>query len=47
MDLVDRKDVKADEIDKVEVKDVDSLAGKYVTKNRKSVSKTFLKKATS
>lgn len=46
MDLVDRKDIKADEIDKVDVKDVDSIAGKYASKNRKLVSKTFLKKAT-
>jgi hypothetical protein len=47
MDIVERKDVKADEIDKVEIKDVDSVAGKYVSKNRRLVSKTFLKKATS
>lgn len=46
MDLVERKEVKADEIDKNEVKDADSIAGRFISKNRKLVSKTFLKKST-
>lgn len=45
MDIVDRKDVKADQIDKVQIKQSESLAGRYASKNRKSTSKTFIKRA--
>lgn len=44
MDLVEKKDVKPDQIDKVDIKDPDNLTGKYISKTRKSVSKTFAKK---
>lgn len=45
MDVVDKKDVKVDQIDKVDIKDADNLAGKYISKSRKSVGKTFAKRA--
>ena len=45
MDLVEKKDVKADQIDKVDIKDADNLSGKYISKMRKLVSKTFAKRA--
>ena len=45
MDIVEKKDVKADQIDKVDIKDADNLVGKYVSKSRKIVSRTFAKRA--
>ncbi len=45
MDLADKKDVKVDQIDKVEIKDADNLSGKYISKTRKMVSKTYAKRA--
>ena len=45
MDIAEKADVKADQIDKVEIKDVDSLSGKYISKARRNASKTFLKRA--
>lgn len=45
MDLADKKDVRVDQIDKVDIKDADNLAGKYVSKARKMVSKTYAKRA--
>ena len=45
MDIVDKKDVKADLIDKVEIKDVDTLSGKYIAKSRRLASKAFSKRA--
>jgi hypothetical protein len=45
MDLVEKKDVRADQIDKVDIKDADNLSGKYISKMRKLVSKTFAKRA--
>ncbi len=45
MDIVEKKDVKVDQIDKVDIKDADNLTGKYVSKARKMVSKTFAKRA--
>lgn len=44
LDLVEKKDVKPDQIDKVDIKDPDNLTGKYISKTRKMVSKTFAKK---
>lgn len=44
IDLVEKKDVKPDQIDKVDIKDPDNLTGKYISKTRKMVSKTFAKK---
>ena len=45
MDLVEKKDVRPDQIDKVDIKDPDNLTGKYTGKTRKLVSKTYAKKA--
>lgn len=45
IDIADKKDVKPDQIDKVDIKDADNLAGKYIAKSRKMVSKTFAKRA--
>ena len=46
MDCFDRKDVKADQLDKCETKEIDTVAGRYATKLRKLAAKTFIKKAT-
>ncbi len=45
MDCAEKKDVRPDQIDKVDIKDPDNLTGKYVSKARKMVSKTFAKRA--
>lgn len=45
IDIADKKDVKPDQIDKVDIKDPDNLVGKYISKSRKMVSKTFAKRA--
>jgi hypothetical protein len=45
MDIAEKKDVRPDLIDKVDIKDADNLTGKYVSKARKMVSKTFAKRA--
>jgi len=41
MDAVEKKEVRADLIDKVEVKDQDTLAGKYIAKARRAASKSI------
>lgn len=46
MDLFDRKDVKADQFEKGSIVDLDTVAGKYATKSRKSTVKLFTKSAT-
>ena len=46
MDAVDRSEVRADQIDKVEVKDLDTTAGKFIGKARRAASKTFQRRAT-
>ncbi len=45
MDVAEKKEVKPDLIDKVDIKDPDNLTGKYISKARKMVSKTFAKRA--
>ena len=45
MDIAEKKEVKVDQIDKLEIKDADNLTGKYISKSRKIVSKTFAKRA--
>ncbi len=45
LDIVDKKEVRPDQIDKVDIKDADNLTGKYVSKARKMVIKTFAKRA--
>jgi hypothetical protein len=45
MDVAEKKEVKVDQIDKVDIKDPDNLTGKYTSKARKMVSKTFAKRA--
>jgi hypothetical protein len=44
MDSFEKKQVRADLIDKVEVKDQDTLAGKYIAKVRKAASKAIAKR---
>lgn len=44
LDMVEKKDVKPDQIDKVDIKDPDNLSGKYIGKTRKFVSKTYAKR---
>jgi hypothetical protein len=44
MDAFEKKQVRADLIDKVEVKDQDTLAGKYIAKVRKAASKAIAKR---
>lgn len=46
MDAVDKKDVRADQIDKGEIKDQDTLAGKYIAKVRRAASKSISKRLT-
>ena len=45
MDVAEKSDVKADQIDKGDVKELDTLSGKYINKARRNASKTFLKRA--
>ena len=44
MDAVEKNEVRADLIDKVEIKDQDSLAGKYIAKVRRAASKSIAKR---
>lgn len=46
MDAVEKKEVRADLIDKVEIKDQDTIAGKYISKVRKTASKSIAKRLT-
>ena len=46
MDAMDKKEIRADQIDKVEVKDQDTLAGKYVAKVRRAASRAIAKRLT-
>lgn len=44
MDIFDKKDLRADQMFKNEVKDGTDLAGKYVSAMRKNVNKRWEKK---
>jgi hypothetical protein len=44
MDALEKKEIRADLIDKVEIKDQDTLAGKYVSKVRRAASKAIAKR---
>jgi len=46
MDALERKDIRADQIDKVEIKDQDTLAGKYISKVRRAASRAIAKRLT-
>jgi hypothetical protein len=46
MDALEKKEIKADQIDKVELKDQDTLSGKYIAKVRKAASKSIAKRLT-
>lgn len=46
MDALEKKEIRADQIDKVEIKDQDSLAGKYIAKVRRAASKAIAKRLT-
>jgi hypothetical protein len=45
MDIAEKSEVKADQIEKGDTKELDTLSAKYVNKARRNVSKTFLKRA--
>ena len=44
MDLAQRKNVRPDMIDKGEMKESDSIAGKYIAKSRRATSKIFTRR---
>lgn len=44
MDIVERKDVKPELLDKYEGKDPDSVASKYAARVRKTTARSFAKK---
>ena len=44
MDCYEKKDLRADQLNKTDIKDVDTISGKYISKNRKTTSKIFEKK---
>ncbi|CAD8097716.1 unnamed protein product [Paramecium sonneborni] len=46
LDVVDRKEAKVDQFDKADVKDADTVAGRYAGKIRRAAQRTFIKKAT-
>ncbi|EAR90676.2 hypothetical protein TTHERM_01094890 (macronuclear) [Tetrahymena thermophila SB210] len=46
MDLFDRKEVRADQFEKGNIQDLDTLAGKYAAKSRKSTVRLFTKATT-
>lgn len=46
MDAVEKKEVRADLIDKVDIKDQDTVTGKYIAKVRKAASKSIAKRLT-
>lgn len=46
MDALEKKEIRADQIDKVEIKDQDTLAGKYIAKVRRAASKAIAKRLT-
>ncbi len=46
MDALEKKEIRADQVDKVEIKDQDTLAGKYISKVRKAASKAIAKRLT-
>lgn len=46
MDMFDRKEVKADQFEKGTITDIDSIAGRYAAKSRKTTVKVFTKSAT-
>lgn len=46
MDAMEKKDIRADQIDKVEIKDQDTLSGKYIAKVRRAASKSIAKRLT-
>ena len=45
MDIAEKSEVKVDNIEKGEVKELDTLSAKYINKARRAASKTFLKRA--
>ncbi|KAM3130852.1 hypothetical protein pb186bvf_017041 [Paramecium bursaria] len=46
LDVIDRKAGKADQFDKADFKEVDTVAGRYVAKLRRTSQRVFIKKAT-
>ena len=46
LDVIEKKDVRPDQFEKGDSKDTDTIAGRYITKLRRSAVRTFTKKAT-
>ena len=46
MDALEKKEIRADLVDKVEIKEQDTLAGRYIAKVRKAASKAIAKRLT-
>lgn len=46
MDALEKKEIRADQVDKVEIKEQDTLAGRYISKVRKAASKAIAKRLT-
>lgn len=46
MDALEKKEIRADLVDKVEIKEQDTLAGRYISKVRKAASKAIAKRLT-
>lgn len=46
MDIFDRKEVRADQFEKGNIVELDTVAGKFATKSRKQTVRTFIKSTT-
>lgn len=46
MDALEKKEIRADQIDKVDIKDQDTLSGKYIAKVRRAASKAIARRLT-
>lgn len=46
MDALEKKQIRADQIDKVDIKDQDTLSGKYIAKVRRAASKAIARRLT-
>jgi hypothetical protein len=44
LDLFEKKEIKADQLNKADLKDPDTISGKYIGKNRHTTRKIFEKK---
>jgi hypothetical protein len=47
LDLFEKKEIKADQLNKADLKDPDTISGKYIGKNRHTTRKIYEKKVAS